>query len=254
MRIGLRRLRTAIAAFAKFFPDREQERIKADLKWATNELGPAREVDVFAADVLKHLSETDARGDEFAEVNRDFTSKRAEAYARAREFLRSDRFRRTLFDVAEWVEAGPWTNNAAAHADTERPVGEHAATVLAKRRKQVRKKGENLRELSTGARHELRITAKKLRYMTEFFVGLFPGHGKAERREAALTSVKELQDALGRLNDIAVRKEALAYKGDDFGAHAAAMLEAEEAKTDKLLDQAQAAHNDFSAMKGFWKS
>jgi CHAD domain-containing protein len=90
--------------------------------------------------------------------------------------------------------------------------------------------------------------------MTEFFVGVFPGDRKSKRREAALNSVKELQDTLGRLNDIAVRKEALASKDDSLSAHAAAMLDAEEAKTDKLLDQAQAAHADFSAVKGFWKS
>ncbi len=254
MRIGLRRLRTAFAVFAKLFPEGGQERMKAELKWATNQLGPARDLDVFAADVLKHLSETDAGEKEFAEVSRDLTSKRGEVYARAREFLRSDRFRKGLLDVVEWVEAGPWTKSAAAHADTERPVQKHAATVLAKRRKQIRKEGKNLRELSAGARHELRIKAKKLRYMTEFFVGVFPGHGRAKRREAALTSVKELQDTLGRLNDIAVRKEELASKGDGLSAHAAAMLEAEEAKTDKLLDQARGAYADFSAVKGFWKT
>ena len=251
MRIGLRRLRTAIAGFAKFFPKGEQERIKAELKWATNQLGPARDLDVFAADVLKHLSETDAGEKDFAEVSVDFASKRADAYATVGDFLRSDRFRKGLLDVAEWIEAGPWTT---ARADTERPIEEHAAAILAKPRKQVRKKGRDLGELSERARHKLRIRAKKLRYMTEFFVGVYPGDRNTKRREAALTSLKQLQDALGHLNDIAVRKEALASNGDGLIAHAAAMLDAEEAKTDKLLKQAQAAHADFSAVKTFWKS
>ena len=113
-----------------------------------------------------------------------------------------------LLDVAEWVETGPWTNDAVARADTERPVEEHAAEVLAKFRKQVRKKGRDLRELNARARHKLRIRAKKLRYMIEFFVGVFPGHKNAKRREAALTSLKTLQDTLGSLNDIAARKGA----------------------------------------------
>ena len=253
MRIGLRRLRTAIVGFAKLFTEAEQERIKAELKWATNQLGPARDLDVLAADVLKHLSENDAGEKEFAEVSRDFTARRAEAFARAGDFLRSDRFRKCLLDVAEWIEAGPWTNNAAASADADRPVEEHAAAVLAKRRKQVRKKGRDLGELSAGARHELRIRAKKLRYMTEFFAGVFPGHKNAKRREAALTSLKQLQEDLGRLNDIAVRKKALASNGDGLGAHAAAMLDAEDAQADKLLKHAQAAQADFSAVKDFWK-
>ena len=253
MRIGLRRLRTAITGFAKFFPESEQESIKAKLKWATNQLGPARDLDVLAADVLKHLSETDAGEKDFADVSVDFTSRRAEAYATVRDFLHSDRFRRSLLDVADWVEAGPWNTNAAARADTERPVEEHAAEFLTKRRKQVKKKGRDLDELSARARHKLRIRAKKLRYMMEFFIGVFPGHKNAKRREVALTSLKQLQDALGSLNDIAVRKKVLASKGDGLSAHAAAMVDAEVAKTDKLLEQARAAHADLSAVKAFWK-
>ena len=69
MRIGLRRLRTAIASFAPVSAGSEQDRIKAELKWATKALGPARDLDVFATDVLKHLSETGANEKEFAEVS-----------------------------------------------------------------------------------------------------------------------------------------------------------------------------------------
>ena len=249
MRIGLRRLRTAIIGFATLFPEPEQERTKAELKWATNQLGPTRDLDVLAADVLKHLRETNAEEKEFSDVSRDFTSRRADAYAATGHFLRSDRFRRSLFDVVEWVETAPWKAKAA----TGRHVEDHAASLLAKRRKQVRKQGKNLRELSALKRHKLRIRAKKLRYMTEFFVGVFSGDRNTKRREAALTSLKQLQDALGHLNDIAVRKKAFGSNGDGLSAHAAAMLDAEEKKTDKLLEQAQAAHAHFSAVKAFWK-
>ena len=154
-----------------------------------------------------------------------------------------------MFDVVEWVETAPWTSNAA----TERPVEDHATSLLAKRRKQVRKQGKHLREVSAQKRHKLRIRAKKLRYMTEFFAGVFPDDTNTKRREAALRSLKQLQDALGDLNDIAVRKKALDSKRDSLSAHAAAMLDAEEKKTDKLLGQAQAAHAHFSAVKAFWK-
>ena len=111
------------------------------MKWATNQLGPARDLDVLAADVLKHLSETDAGEKDFADVSVDFTSRRAEAYATVRDFLRSDRFRKGLLDVAEWIEASR-TTDAAARANTGRPVEEHAAEFLTKRRKQVKKKDE----------------------------------------------------------------------------------------------------------------
>jgi triphosphatase len=253
MRIGLRRLRTGIASFAAISAGPEQDKIKAELKWATKALGLTRNLDVFATDVLKHLSETGADEKEFAEANRDFTLRRAEAYARTKNMVRSDRFRRILLDVVEWVETGPWTRGDAAHADRERPVAEHAAEVLAKLRKSVRKKGRRLTELRARARHKLRIRVKNLRYTIEFFAALFPGRKNDKRREAALSSLKSLQDTLGSLNDIVTRK-ALVSNGDSLNAHAAAMVEAKESKADKLLDQARAAHADFSHVKAFWKS
>jgi CHAD domain-containing protein len=110
-----------------------------------------------------------------------------------------------------------------------------------------------LPELSARARHKLRIKVKNLRYTIEFFAGLFPGHRNAKRREAALSSLKSLQDTLGSLNDIVTRK-ALVSDGESLNAHAAAMVKAEEAKADKLLDQARATAADFSRVKAFWKS
>ncbi|MGH9807561.1 MAG: CHAD domain-containing protein, partial [Terriglobia bacterium] len=48
MRIGLRRLRTALALFGDLVDrDAQTEKMKHELKWITNELGPARELDVY---------------------------------------------------------------------------------------------------------------------------------------------------------------------------------------------------------------
>ena len=250
MRIGLRRLRAAIAAFAKVSGDSKQNRIKTELKAATNKLGPARDLDVFAADVFKHLSETGAGEKEFAEASRDFTLKREKTYAALADFTRSKRFRKTLLDVAEWVETGRWTR---ASAGAEQPIKKHAVDVLAKFRKQIRTRGRDLRELDARARHKLRIRAKKLRYMIEFFGDVFPGHKNVKRRQTALTSLKTLQDTLGSLNDIAARK-ALMSNGDGLTRHVAAMVDTGEAKADKLLEQARLAHSRFSKVKAHWKS
>ena len=97
------------------------------------------------------------------------------------------------------------------------------------------------------------LRAKNLRYSIEFFADLFPGHKDAKRREAALSSLKTLQDTLASLNDIVTRK-ALVSNGDSLNSQAAAMVEAGEAKADKLRDQARAAQADFNQVKAFWKS
>jgi triphosphatase len=250
MRIGLRRLRAAITAFAEVSSDSKQNRIRGELKAATNKLGPARDLDVFAADVFKHLSETGAGEKEFAEASRDFTLRREKTYAALAAFVRSRRFRKTLLDVAEWVEAGPWTRT---RTEAEQPIKKHAADVQAKFRKQIRKKGRDLHELDARARHKLRIRAKKLRYLIEFFAGVFSDHKNVKRRQAALNSLKTLQDTLGSLNDIAARK-ALVSNGDGLTRHVAAMVNTGEAKADKLLEQARLAHAHFSEVKAFWKT
>jgi CHAD domain-containing protein len=89
--------------------------------------------------------------------------------------------------------------------------------------------------------------------MIEFFGGVFPGHKDDKGREAALKSLKTLQDTLGSLNDIAARK-TLVSNGDGLTMHVAAMVDAGEAKADKLLGQARLAHAHFSKVKAFWKS
>ena len=160
MRIGLRRFRAAIALFAKMTADGEQERIKAELKWITNELGPARDLDVFTAEILKPL----AKDGGYEDAGRAFAEARAKAYAAATVAIRSDRFRNALLDVAEWIEVGPWTVDEELAKLRERKIGKHAAKRLARLRSDVRDKGEDLRKLSAKKRHKLRIKAKTLRY------------------------------------------------------------------------------------------
>ena len=252
MRIGLRRLRAAIVAFETIAADAEQDRIRDELKWITNELGPARDLDVFEADILQPMSKT--RGDDarLAEARRAFTTARAKAYRAAAQSVRSDRFRNAVLDVAEWIEAGSWTLDPDLRERREEAIAEHAAELLSRRRKRIREKGADLRALDVKRRHKLRIGAKNLRYAVEFFAGVFPGEENAKPREAALAALKELQDQLGALNDLAQR-EALAANGDDLGEHAQGLLRPKEVDVDQLLDRAQKAHADFAKVKSFWK-
>ena len=81
MRIGLRRLRAAIAIFADVVGDEDEKKIKSELKWITQELGPARDLDVFAADVLEPLRASHPSDAGLTLTQRNFEAKRKEAYA-----------------------------------------------------------------------------------------------------------------------------------------------------------------------------
>ena len=189
---------------------------------------------------------------EFAEARRAFDDARAKAYGSAVGSVRSDRFRTALLDIAEWIEAGPWTRDKDLRKRRDEKVADHAARLLSRGRERIREDGKDLRALSTKKRHKLRIRAKNLRYAVEFFAGVFPGEEIAKRREAALTALKELQDQLGALNDLAQR-EALVENGHELADRTQGLWEPKEADVDQLLDRAQKAHADFAAVKSFWK-
>ncbi|MGB2932831.1 MAG: CHAD domain-containing protein, partial [Methyloceanibacter sp.] len=252
MRIGLRRLRAAIAAFSKLLADSERDRIKTELEWMTNTLGPARDLDVFEAEFLRLRDSGQGDDASPATTRRVFDQSRAEAYGAAVAAIGSERYRNLLLDAAEWIEAGAWTVDASLRGRRERSAVDHAVKMLGRERKRIKAEGTKLRKLGVKQRHRIRIMAKTLRYALEFFAGLFPGDKTAARREAALSALKDLQDELGALNDLA-QSEALIASGHGLGEQAKALLTSKEADIDRLLGRAQAAHTRFAEVRSFWK-
>jgi inorganic triphosphatase YgiF len=260
MRIGLRRLRAAIAIFAEVAGDEAKEKIKAELKWITQELGPARDLDVFAAEVLEPLRASRPSDAELALTQRNFETKRKEAYRRAAGSIRSGRFRAAVLDLIAWVETGDWASAGGEHrkALRTRAVVEHAKTELSKLRKRIKRKGSDIRHLSVAQRHKLRIRAKRLRYATEFFAATFPGETSNGLRQASLAALKEVQDALGGLNDLATRQaliaDGLAVDAEEAEGAAAQTRHAAPHTEETLLRQAEQAFAQFAAVKPFWKA
>jgi triphosphatase len=258
MRIGLRRLRGAIVLFAGIVGDDKLKMLKAELKWITRELGPARELDVFAADVLGPLREAQTEAARLAAAHDAFEEKRAAAYRKAAAAIQSGRFRAAILDVVEWVETRAWTEAAEHVAARAQDVAQHATVELAKLRRKIKRKGAELRHLSVAQRHRLRINAKHLRYATEFFAATFPGEGRAKRRIDSLSALKDLQDALGGLNDLATHHALIAGHTEERTrdgeytisiAHLAPAQVEEEA----LMRKAEQAYVRFAGSKAFWK-
>jgi triphosphatase len=250
MRIGLRRLRAAISLFSKMLTDAERERIEGELKWIGRELGAARDLDVIAADLLRDAEE--AGKDLRAEIRGAIAPKRNEAYGAAIAALHSPRYRTALLDIAAWMEAGPWTSDEALSARRERPIEAHAAKVLGRFADYVRLKGRRLRKLDPKKRHKLRIRGKTLRYAVEFFASLYAEDKRVKRRQTALAALKDLQDHLGKLNDLAARKK-LAASGNGVAPHTSSAMLAGESDAEGLLRRAEEAHVRFAATKPFWR-
>ena len=102
--VGLRRLRAAISLFSGMLPDGHAEQIKTGLKWLTNELAPAREIDVFVKEKMHRAAHQVVlqRGENA--VEEEFGARREAALERARSAVTSERYRALLVDVLEWIE------------------------------------------------------------------------------------------------------------------------------------------------------
>jgi inorganic triphosphatase YgiF len=248
MRIGLRRLRAGIVLLGDVLAGEELDIITDKLRWIAQELGPARDLDVFAADVLEPLRAAHPDDAELAAAQRDFVELRAASYARAIGAVSSHRFRQTLLDVAAWIETGAW--GAGDREQAAAPVADNAARALSRLRRKVKKRGRKLRGLSADERHKLRIAAKRLRYATEFFAATFRGKKRAKRHEQSLASLRELQDSLGLLNDIATRKAMLAAGEEALPQH---ILMAAPGDEGKWLKESERAYERFAKVKAFWK-
>jgi inorganic triphosphatase YgiF len=229
MRVGLRRLRAAVSLFKDLFEDPESGRIRAELRWFGQALGPARDLDVLAGR-LAGLPEAERAPDHAAQAA-SVEERRTAARAELSALLDTPRARLVPLLAAAWIEAGDWLRSAdpEAQAAREEPVAERARAELARRWKRVLKRGRRLAALEAEPRHALRIEIKKLRYGAEFFAGLFGGRRAKNRRHAALEGLAALQELLGELNDMAVQTDLAATGPDGTGRDGAAPADAPSA-------------------------
>jgi inorganic triphosphatase YgiF len=203
MRVGLRRLRAAISLFSKVLSGVRTNEIKQELKWLTNELACARELDVFVKENIEPAKRDALLRRGGKAIQREFAARRDRAFARAREAVNSEHYRSLLIDTLQWIEA----DRTIATDDTKTPIRKFATGLLQRRIKKLRKQGRRLDKMSAQERHKLRIRAKKIRYGLEFFESLF--QSKREQKQLAGLSkhLKKIQNALGSLNDFVAHRD-----------------------------------------------
>jgi triphosphatase len=213
-RIAIRRLRAAMALFRPMVFDIAYRRLRDELKWLAGLFGAARDMDVLRANLL-----SPAAGDQenLRALVGVCEAKRLRAHQAVVDALDAERLRSLQLDLAVWIEEGRWRRQSSGIA--EEPIPKYAGARLRKRRGKLVKQGAGLAKLASGARHQLRIEAKKLRYMAEFFVDV-PGVAKDRKRLKELVNCCEkLQGALGAIRD----EEAMAefIENEAVGANAA---------------------------------
>jgi CHAD domain-containing protein len=256
MRIGVRRLRAAISVFAELLSCKQTDQIKRDLKWLAGKLGPVRDLDVFIQAKVKQLDKAELRIPGLPELISELVYRRALAADSARKAIASARYRFLIFDILEWIENGDWLKKSR---QGEQQIKPFAASLFTQRTRKARRNSKHIGRLNPHRRHKLRIAMKKLRYAIYFFESLFEGESQKplSRYKECL---KDLQDNLGALNDIAVHQQLAANiaagkeaRASNLVAYAAGVVAgSEQNEVEPLLIKATKAAHQLRQAKKFW--
>jgi len=201
IRVAVRRIDSAIAAFKKLLPAADRRWVSDELSWFVDILGRARNLDVFATELLQPtrviLSSEPGLDDLVVALGRE----RDAAYDRVERAISSERHSAGMLRLSHWFEAQSWrAGNAARSARLASTIGEMAPHLLDRRWCTVRKRGKGFGRLTTPQRHKLRIATKKLRYTIELLGSLFD----QDDLRAFTKRLRRVQDDLGYANDVRV--------------------------------------------------
>lgn len=200
MRVGLRRLRSALNLFKELL--QLPPSLQREVDWLASVLGAARDWEVLSHATLARVGQVApidtgvaALQDSVAGVARDKRGQAAEA-------VQSPRYAMLMLAFSSWLHGAGWRAHSIElqrRALDER-LPEFADRTLKRGRRRLLRRGRHLAGGDPQLRHRTRIAAKKMRYAAEFFQALYP----ARRLGAYVRSLASLQDALGGLNDAAV--------------------------------------------------
>jgi triphosphatase len=245
-RVALRRLRSAIGLFKPLLADDETAAVRDELRWLLQQLGPARDVDVFLSEILAPVEESLPEEPALALLRRTLVRQRRAHAAAAKAALCSARLTALMLSLGAWIEGGSWLRGDSAAL--QEPVEETAVRFIEARERKLRKRVRRLAEMDPAERHRVRIQVKRLRYACEFFLPVLPG--KRGRRTVAALS--ELQDRLGLLNDLTVAAATLGAIVPDRHARlhrAAGLVEGwHAARAARELHAAEKAAGDWLAL------
>jgi triphosphatase len=214
MRVALRRLRTTCALFRRDIPSPAFQAVNTEARWLMQQLGLARDWDVFAETTVNRLA-TAAPGIDLDGLREAVEQQRKSSYAALQGVLADVRCGRFLLSLGHLVERRGWRNeiDSEALAVLSQPMPALADEILTRLHRKALRRGAHFRQLNTGAQHDLRIDLKKLRYAAEFFSPLYATQASAKRYVSRLA---RLQTSLGQARDIASTRSLLdAIRQDD---------------------------------------
>jgi inorganic triphosphatase YgiF len=204
-RIAIRRLRAAFSLFIPMIEDGDHDRLRRELSWLSDLLGAARDLDVMQVETFEPQVNAGEAPLGATSLLAEVGKRRKDARQALHAALHSDRMRKLLFDLVRWLDHGEWQ----ARAEAQDRAPKCARQLLAKRFKKLRKRARGIADANAETRHAIRIAAKKLRYMSEFFDDLVKGGKRRARYKIFVRSLEKIQSSLGKIQDGAARAKFL---------------------------------------------
>src|SRR5437588_113897 len=108
MRVAVRRLRSAISSLKKLLPQEDVQWVTEELRWLGGALGPARNLDVFAAELVPpaRTGLPDEPGWDDLAVALD--RRRVAAYDQINQTILSQRYTASMLRLLRWFEGSGW--------------------------------------------------------------------------------------------------------------------------------------------------
>ena len=257
LRIGLRRLRSALSAFRPALGRAALAEMSATAQRIGTVVSELRDMDVLAEEMVAPLADDYPDEPGFAALAAAVEVRREAVRAQVCQTLCGPEVTRFVFSGPAFLASRGWLD-PADHGQTARlaqPVEKLACRMLDKRWKALDAYGRRAAKLTIEERHEMRKEIKKIRYVGEIFESLFP----TRRVKAFRSALKNLQNDFGALNDVAMAEAYLTDPGapgaDDPAAQRAAgrLIGAALTEADRLWPEVIA---DWKALKKtgpFWR-
>lgn len=206
-RVALRRTRAGLSRLKGVFPERTVERFKREFKWLGAVTGPVRDLDVQLLEIPSYVDELEAEAREHLEpLERWVEAEGRRAQAALVKALDSARYTRLMTAWEAFLDRSLPARTQLP--DAMRPVKEVASERIWKLHERIVKRGLAIDDDTPAVKvHDLRLAAKKLRYLMEFFRRLFPN----KPIKSQIAALKQLQEVLGRFNDFEVQQGKLQH-------------------------------------------
>lgn len=207
MRVAIRHFRALLRIYAGIFAAGDGAGLDRQLRWLSGELGRARDADVCEMAIRSfNASLPDEAAAAAAPYEAHLRETTVAAYMNLAEVFASERYANLLARMQQFVTAGP--DNAAREALGRLSVSDAADKDVHPAAKKMLRRGDRIAAGSSARRwHKLRIRAKRMRYLVDFFAV-----AELMRWQPSVRALGRLQDLLGDHQDAITARERL----DDY--------------------------------------